>query len=274
MDLQGKTALVTGANRSLGQAFAEALLEAGAGKVYAGARDPSTVDDARLVPVQLDVTSSADIRRVVENCADVQILINNAGIMLATSVLAAHSEDVLRQEMEVNVFGTLALSKALAPVLARNGGGAIVNMLSTSSWYVFPFISTYSATKHAALAVTDGMRFQLRNQGTLVVAVYAGLIETAMGASQPGRPKTSPKQVAARTIDGLRAGAEHVVADESAATLWRASRQDLIRKHADMQALWDRRGCSRSASLSNDARRRSFYAKAEFDKILERVPPC
>jgi NAD(P)-dependent dehydrogenase (short-subunit alcohol dehydrogenase family) len=241
MELHGKIALVTGANRGLGQAFAEALLEAGVSKVYAGARDPSTIDKSRLTPVQLDVTSSNDIARAAEICADVDILINNAGIMLATPVLATNSEDVLRREMEVNVFGALAMAKAFAPALARRGGGAIVNMLSTSSWYVYPFISTYSATKHAALAVTDGLRFQLRSQGTLVVAVYAGLIDTEMGSSLSDGPKTSPKQIATRTVDGIRAGVEHVVADESAASLWQASRQDLIRKHADMQALWDRR---------------------------------
>ncbi len=172
MDIEGKIALVTGANRGLGRAFAEALLEAGAAKVYAGARDLSAVIDPRVTPIQVDVTSLPDIAAAAATCTDIEILINNAGAMLATPVIAENSEDVLRREMEVNVFGMLAMSKAFAPVLARNGGGVLVNMLSVVSWYVYPFNSTYCATKHAALAVTDGLRIQLRAQGTIVIGVY------------------------------------------------------------------------------------------------------
>ncbi|HTP83252.1 MAG TPA: SDR family oxidoreductase [Alphaproteobacteria bacterium] len=239
MDIRGKAALVTGANRGLGRVFAQALLDAGAGRVYAGARDPSGIDDPHLVPLRLDVTSARDIAAAAEACADVEILINNAGAMFATPVLAPNSDDVLRREMEVNVFGTLAMAKAFAPVLARNGGGALVNMLSVVSWYVYPFNGTYGATKHAALAITDGLRIQLRAQGTRVIAVYAGLIDTDMGAALSSGPKTSPQQVAAKTIEGIRTGQEHVIADDSAASLWQATRQDLIKKHADMQARWD-----------------------------------
>jgi short-subunit dehydrogenase len=137
------------------------------------------------------------------------------------------------------VFGPLAMAKGFAPVLARNRGGVLLNMLSVSSWYVYPFISTYSANKHAALAVTDGLRIQLRAQGTRAIAVYAVLVDTDMGATLYSGPKTSPQQVASRTIEGIRAGLEHAVADESAANLWQATRQDLIKRHADMQTLWD-----------------------------------
>jgi NAD(P)-dependent dehydrogenase (short-subunit alcohol dehydrogenase family) len=238
MDIRGKVALVTGANRGLGRAFAEALLEAGAAKVYAGARDPSAVIDPRVKPIQIDVTSSRDIAAAATACTDIEILINNAGAMLATPVIAENSEDVLRREMEVNVFGMLAMSKAFAPVLARNGGGVLINMLSVVSWYVYPFNSTYCATKHAALAVTDGLRIQLRAQGTMVIGVYAGLIDTEMGAALSSGPKTSPRQVAKKTMQGIRSGIEHVVADDSAMSLWQATRQDLIRRHADMQTRW------------------------------------
>jgi NAD(P)-dependent dehydrogenase (short-subunit alcohol dehydrogenase family) len=241
MEIAGRTALVTGANRGLGHAFAAALMQAGASKVYAGARDPSTVSDPLLTPVRLDVTSPADIAAAAEACGDVEILINNAGAMFATPVLAENAEEVLRREMEVNVFGMLAMARAFAPLLALNGGGAIVNMLSVVSWYVYPFNSTYGATKHAALAVTEGLRIQLKTQGTRVIGVYAGLIDTEMGAALSAGPKTSPQQVAGKTIEGILSGLDHVLADERAEELWRATRDDLVKLQSEMQTRWDRR---------------------------------
>lgn len=249
MDVAGKKALVTGANRGLGRAFAEALLEAGAFKVYAGARDPSTVSDPRLTPVRLDVTSSRDVATAAKACSDVEILINNAGVMLATPVLSENSEDALRREMEVNVFGMLAVAKALAPVLGHNGGGVIVNMLSVVSWYVYPFNATYCATKHAALAVTDGLRIQLKAQGTHVIGVYAGFIDTDMGAALSSGPKTSPQQVARKTVQGIRAGLDHVLADERAESTWQAVRQDPAKLHAEMQARWDQHTASMTTKV-------------------------
>jgi NAD(P)-dependent dehydrogenase (short-subunit alcohol dehydrogenase family) len=109
IDIRGKSALVTGANQGLGHAFAEALLEAGAGRIYAGARDPSTVKDPRFTPVRLDVTKAQDVAAAAAACGGVQIIINNAGAMLATPVLAESSEDALRRETEVNVFGMRAM---------------------------------------------------------------------------------------------------------------------------------------------------------------------
>jgi NAD(P)-dependent dehydrogenase (short-subunit alcohol dehydrogenase family) len=242
MNIAGKKALVTGANRGLGRAFAEALLEAGASTVYAGARNPSMVSNPRLTAVRLDVTSSRDVAAAAKACGDVDILINNAGVMLARSVLAENSEDALRREMEVNVFGALAMAKAFAPVLEHNGGGVIVNMLSVVSWYVYPFNATYCASKYAALAVTDGLRIQLKAQGTHVIVVYAGVIDTEMAAALSSGPKTSPQQVAEKTVQGIRAGLDHVLADERAESLWQAVRQDPAKLHAEMQAQWDRRG--------------------------------
>jgi NAD(P)-dependent dehydrogenase (short-subunit alcohol dehydrogenase family) len=244
MDINGKTALVTGANRGLGRAFAEALLAAGAAKVYAGARDPSSVIDPRMTPIQLDVTSAADVQAAAAACGNVDILINNAGAMFATTVLSNDSGSVLRREMDVNVFGVLAMAKAFAPGLARNGGGVIVNMLSVVSWYVYPFNSTYCATKHAALAVTDGLRIELKAQGIRVLGVFAGFIETDMGASLSAGPKTPPHQVAEKTLEGIRGGLDSVLADERAESLWQAVRQDPVKLHADMQALWDHRTAS------------------------------
>ena len=244
VDITGKTALVTGANRGLGRAFADALLEAGASKVYAGARDPSTVSEPRFTAIRLDVTSGRDVAATAMACRDVEILINNAGVMLSTSVLSENSENALRREMEVNVFGTMAMAKAFAPVLGRNGGGVIVNMLSVVSWYVYPFNSTYCATKHAALAVTEGLRIGLKAQGTQVVGVYAGFIDTDMGASLATGPKTSPQQVAQRTLEGIRNGTDNVLADARAESVWKAVRENPGKLHAEMQVAWDRRGAA------------------------------
>jgi len=242
MDITGKTALVTGANRGLGRSFARALLEAGAAKVYAGARDPRSIEDDGVVPIELDVKSPTLISAAARKCSDVDIIINNAGIMLSTSVLDDNSEKVLRRELDVNVFGPLAISKAFAPVLARNGGGVIVNMLSVVSWFVNPLNPTYCVSKRAALAVTDALRIELQAQNTRVIGVYAGIIDTVMGAALSAGPKTSPHQVALKTIEGIRAGVDHVYADDRAETIWKAVRETPEKLEADMKALWlDRR---------------------------------
>jgi NAD(P)-dependent dehydrogenase (short-subunit alcohol dehydrogenase family) len=242
MNIENSIALVTGANRGLGKAYTDALLGAGAAKVYAGARDPSSVaiTDPRLVPVKLDVTQDSDVQAAAAACADVNLLINNAGIMLASPMVAEDSESALRAEMEVNVFGMLRMVRAFAPVLAKNGGGAIANMLSVVSWFVFPFNATYCASKHAALALTEGVRIQLKSQGTQVVAVYAGFIDTDMAAGFD-REKTAPQQVAERTLAGIRDGLDDVHADERSEAIWQAVRSDPAGLHAQMQQQWDER---------------------------------
>src|ERR1700710_109095 len=191
MQVEGAVALVTGANRGLGRAFARALVEAGAAKVYAAARGTSTITDPDVVPVALDVTDHAQVAALAEELGDVTIVINNAGIGLGASGLGGDGLDDHRAEFEVNYFGPLAVSRAFAPVLARNGGGALVNMLSALSFVSFPAIANYSATKAAAWSLTNGLRTQLRGQGTLVVGVHAGYIDTDMAASVDG-PKIAP----------------------------------------------------------------------------------
>lgn len=237
MQIEGAIALVTGANRGLGQAYAEALLAGGAAKVYAASRAPSPVTDARVTPIRLDVTSPVDVATAARACPDVTLLINNAGIMLGSPMLAAGSDDALRRELEVNVFGVLAMAGAFAPILAGNGGGAIVTMLSVASWFVNPFNATYCASKHAALAVTNALRIQLKAQGTRVVGVYAGFIDTDMAARVDG-PKTSPRQVAERTLEGLCAGEGHVLADQSARDIRHALRADPAAFDAELQEMW------------------------------------
>jgi NAD(P)-dependent dehydrogenase (short-subunit alcohol dehydrogenase family) len=244
MEIKNSVALVTGANRGLGKAFTEALLKAGATRVYAGARHPGliTLSDSRVVPVSLDVTQENSVLAAAENCADVTLLINNAGIMKGSPMLAEGSEAAFRDEMEVNVFGVLRMVRAFAPLLARNGGGAIANILSVVSWYVYPFNATYCASKHAALALTDAVRIQLKAQGTQVAAVYAGFIDTDMAAGfdrAAGVPKTSPQQVAERTLQGIVAGTDHVHVDTRAEELWLALKSDQGQIAQQMQQLWD-----------------------------------
>ncbi|RDS86244.1 SDR family oxidoreductase [Dyella psychrodurans] len=213
MNIQGKTALVTGANRGLGTAYAKALLAAGARKVYAGARDPSTVTLPGVVPVKLDVTSPEDVAAAAALCNDVDIVVNNAGIaMIGSTLFDEESEKALRAQLDTNMWGILNVSRAFAPVLSANGGGALVNMLSVLSWLSRPHTLTYSISKAAAWALTNGLRNELRDQGTLVVGVHAGLIDTDMVKNLTG-PKSSAEDIAQRVIEGLQNGDEEVLAD-------------------------------------------------------------
>jgi len=240
MNIARSVALVTGANRGLGKAYVEALLSSGAAKVYAGARDPSKITDTRVIAVQLDVSSKCEINAAVRQCSDVTLLVNNAGAMLNTPILAPNAVDAMRKEMEVNVFGMASMIQGFAPILAKNGGGAIVNMLSVVSWFTPPFNATYAASKHAALAVSDAARIELRKQGTQVVGVYAGFVDTEMAAARSG-PKTPPAQVAARALEGVESGLNHVLADERARQIYDAVRADPDELEKTQQKAWDQR---------------------------------
>jgi NAD(P)-dependent dehydrogenase (short-subunit alcohol dehydrogenase family) len=213
MDVAGAVALVTGGNRGFGAALCAALVERGAAKVYAGARDVSTVRTSGVEPVQLDITSTADIAAAIERCDDVTLLINNAGIGTGTSVLADDAMAQLERELETNVIGPLAMSRAFAPVLARNGGGAIVNVLSVLSWYSAPPSALYCAAKAASWSLTNSLRLELLDQGTQVVAVHVGFMDTDMTAGLDV-PKSSPVDVAGRVLDAVQAGEPEVLADD------------------------------------------------------------
>ena len=214
MQLKDSVVFVTGANRGLGLAFAQAALAAGARKVYAAARDPASVTLPGVVPIPLDVGNAAQVAAAVRDCGDVTLLINNAGISMGSSFLASpDAVAAARAEFEVNFFGPWALASAFAPVLKANGGGAIVNVLSALSWVSFPSVATYSASKSAAWSLTNGLRNELRAQGTQVVALHVGYMDTDMTRGLDA-PKSSPADVARVTLEGVEAGAFEVLADE------------------------------------------------------------
>jgi NAD(P)-dependent dehydrogenase (short-subunit alcohol dehydrogenase family) len=238
--IAGARALVTGANRGLGKAFVEQLLNLGVAGVYAAARNPDTIDviDHRVIPIRLDITSPDDVRTAVARCGDITVLINNAGAMLRSPLLAAPDLSAARSEMETNYFGTLAMCRAFAPGLAENGGGALVNVLSIASWLASPFNGSYSASKSAEWALTNAIRTELRATGTLVVAVHAGWIDTDMAATV-AETKISPSDVAAQTLDAVQHGTEEVLTDDSTRHVKASLPTDHSSLYPDIQKRWD-----------------------------------
>ena len=212
MKLEGSVVLVTGANRGLGQEFAKLALAAGAKKVYAGARDPAKVSLAGVVPVKLDVTNADDVATVASQCADVTFLINNAGIARLGGVVQGDPDTLLREHMETNVFGMLNLSRAFAGTLGKNGGGAILNILSILSWVNTPSLGTYGVSKAAAWSLTNELRHELRAQGTQVVGLHAGFIDTDMARSFDA-PKITPQDVVTQAFAAIEAGEHEVLVD-------------------------------------------------------------
>ena len=212
MEIKGSVALVTGANRGLGRRFAAQLLERGAAKVYAAARNPESIDLPGVVPIKLDITDPASVRAAAELAGDVTLLVNNAGSSTGASFLGGSIEDA-RLEMDTHYFGTLVMAREFAPVLDRNGGGAILNVLSVLSWFTAPRVAAYSAAKAAGLQLTNGLRLELKDQGTQVTALHVGYMDTDMAAHVDG-PKADPENVAAQALDGVEKGVFEVVADE------------------------------------------------------------
>jgi NAD(P)-dependent dehydrogenase (short-subunit alcohol dehydrogenase family) len=240
VDLSGARVLVTGANRGLGNAFVEKLLKRDVAVVYAAARNPETIDviDDRVIPIRLDITNPDDVHEAVTRCADVTVLINNAGAMLRSPLLAATDLSAARTEMETNYFGTLEMCRAFAPVLAENGGGAIVNVLSVASWLASPFNGSYSASKSAQWALTNAIRTELRATGTLVVGVHAGWIDTDM-AADVAEAKISAGDVAAQTLDAVERGDEEVVTDDATRQVKASLPTDQSSLYPEMQRQWD-----------------------------------
>ena len=221
MDLARATALITGANRGLGRALAVALIDRGA-TVYAGARDPDRVDVAGAKPLRLDLTDPASISEAAAAAGDVTLLINNAGSSTGADLLTGDLARI-RVEMDTHFFGTLAVTRAFAPVIESNGGGGVLNILSVLSWISLPQVGAYAAAKSAEWSLTNSLRLQLAPRGIRVAGLHVGFMDTDM-ARGVTVPKADPDDVARAALDALAADADEVVVDElSKATLARLS---------------------------------------------------
>ena len=213
MKIDNATVLVTGANRGIGLAFTRELLTRGARKVYAGARDPSSVEQPGVEAIRLDVTKPEEVAAAVARAGDVTLVINNAGIAQVGGFLAADSEEAARRQLETNFFGMLRVSKAFAPVLKANGGGALINVLSIVSWINGGQLAAYAATKSAAWSLTNSLRHELAPQHTQVLALHMAFVDTDLARGLDG-PKTSPEDIVRSALDGLEAGLDEVLADD------------------------------------------------------------
>lgn len=214
MQIAGSVVLVTGANRGIGAEFVNQLRERGAKRIYAAARQPESISADGVEALALDVTDPAQVRAAAHSASDVTLLINNAGYAASQNLIDGDLE-LIRREFETNVFGPMTLARAFAPALKANGGGAILNVLSALSWFAYPGSTSYSVTKAAAWGVTDALRVELSGQGTQVVGLHMGAVDTDMTAGWD-IPKITAAEVVTAALDGVESGALEVLVDDTA----------------------------------------------------------
>jgi NAD(P)-dependent dehydrogenase (short-subunit alcohol dehydrogenase family) len=212
MKIENSVAVVTGGNRGLGRHFVTQLIERGA-KVYAAARNPETVDVPGATPLRLDVTRPESVAKAARIATDVTLLINNAGSSTRASLIDGDF-DQIRLEMETHYFGSLGVTRAFAPIIESNGGGAILNVLSILSWVHTPASGAYSAAKAAAWAMTDVVRQELAPRGIHVASLHVGYMDTDMASHVDPENKVDPAMVASTALDGIASNAAEIIADE------------------------------------------------------------
>lgn len=213
MKLDNKIVFVSGTNRGIGKAIVDALLKRKVTKVYAAARkiDQLAWKDDRVVPIELDITSSQQIKQSVARAQDINVLINNAGSLSGGSVLTATEPDIIR-DMQVNYFGTLNMIRAFEPVIEKNGPGSIVNLSSVVGLASMSQAAGYSASKAAVFSASQALRAELKSKNISVHTVFPGPIDTDM-ARDFNFPKTSSEVAAENIIKGIEAGNEDIFPD-------------------------------------------------------------
>jgi len=244
MNIKDAVVLITGANRGLGSALVNASLEAGAQRVYAGAREPKQLEAlvgaarGRVTPLAIDITSAESLARAAELAPDVNLLINNAGVLASYNPLTSSEAD-LGRDFAINFFGTLAATKAFLPALerkSRTGRAAIVNLLSVVSLANMPSIAGYSASKAAAASITQALRVELAKLNIGVHGVFAGAIDTDMTRAM-SIAKANPHDVANAILRGVEQNDDDIFPDEmsrGAFATWRKDPKELERQLAGL----------------------------------------
>jgi NAD(P)-dependent dehydrogenase (short-subunit alcohol dehydrogenase family) len=216
MKIQGSNVLITGSNRGIGLALLEVALDRGAARVYATARNVSSLDavarrDARVVALELDITSSAQVQRATLTANDVDVVINNAGVLASFGVLGSDGSD-LQRDIDTNYFGLLNVARAFAPVLARRSKSAFVSVLSVAALANMPALGGYSSSKAAAWSLTQALRVELGKQSIQTFAVFPGPVDTDMIRTFE-MPKAAPAAVARKILDGVESSTLDIFPD-------------------------------------------------------------